>query len=114
MAVGGDVERFVVVEQAEDGAADGRVDDGGRDDLVHRLVILRMGGIVDDAGAAAGHGAGEEGHPQGFVVGYALEGADQIRPFQVLQKLVSGRWSNRRGERKGNERGGQTFDSCVH
>jgi hypothetical protein len=40
---------------------------------------------VDEAGAAAVDGAGEEGHAQGFVVGDALEGADEVRAFEVLE-----------------------------
>jgi len=39
---------------------------------------------VDEAGAAAVDGAGEEGHADGFLVGYALEGADEVGAFQVL------------------------------
>ena len=36
------------------------------------------------AGAAAGDGAGEEGHADGFLVGDALEGADEVGAFEVL------------------------------
>ena len=35
-------------------------------------------------GPAAGYRTGQESHTQGFVVGNALESANQIRPFQVL------------------------------
>jgi len=39
-------------------------------------VVGGFGGVVDDAGAAAVDGAAEEGHADGFLMGYALEGAD--------------------------------------
>lgn len=76
MAVGWYVKRLVVVEEAHDSAADGRVDDGRGDDLVHRLVVLWMRRIVDETGSATGHGAREETHSQRFVVCYALQRAN--------------------------------------
>lgn len=53
VAVGGDVELFVVVQHAEDVAGRGRVDDGGGDELVHRFVVRGMRWVVDEAGATA-------------------------------------------------------------
>lgn len=52
------------------------VHNGGGDDLVHGFVVRGLGGVVHEAGTAAVDGAGEEGHADGFLVGYALEGAD--------------------------------------
>ena len=76
MAVGGDVERFVVVQQFEHVRGRGRVDDGGGNELVHGLVVGGFGRVVHEAGAAAVDGAGEESHAQASLVRDALEGAD--------------------------------------
>ena len=76
MAVGGHVERFIVVEEFEDVGGRRGVDDRGGDQLVHCFVVRGFGGVVHEAGAAAGDGAGEEGHAEGFLVGDSLEGAD--------------------------------------
>lgn len=38
---------------------------------------------MEEAGGE-GVGAGEEGHADGFVVGDALEGADEVGAFEVL------------------------------
>ncbi|KAL8742350.1 MAG: hypothetical protein Q9190_005145 [Brigantiaea leucoxantha] len=76
VAVGGDVQRFVVVQELEHVGWWRGVDDGGGDELVHCLVVGRFGRVVHEAGAAAVDGAGEEGHSQGFLMGDALEGAD--------------------------------------
>ena len=84
VAVGGDVEGFIVVEKLEDVAGWGRVDNGGGDHLIHGFVVRGFGGVMHEAGAAAVDGAGEEGHAYGFWLGYALEGADQIGAFEVL------------------------------
>ena len=43
---------------------------------------------MHEAGAAAGDGAGEEGHAEGFLVGDSLEGADQVGTFEVLGFLL--------------------------
>ena len=53
VAVGGDVEGFVGVEQFEDVGGRRDVDDGGGDDLVHCFVVGGVGGVVQDAGAGA-------------------------------------------------------------
>lgn len=87
MSVGGDVEGFVVVEEFEDVRGGRGVDDGRRDELVHCFVVGRVGGVVDEAGPAAGDAAGEEGHAEGFLVGDALEGADEVGAFKVLWVL---------------------------
>lgn len=76
VAVGGDVEGFVVVQQLEDVGRGRGVDDRGRDELVHGLVVGGVRGVVHEAGAADGDGAREEGHAEGFLVGDSLEGAD--------------------------------------
>ena len=44
---------------------------------------------MDEAGAAAVNGAGEEGHAEGFLAGDALEGADEVGAFEVLGMCVS-------------------------
>lgn len=85
VAVGGDIQRFAVVSEEFEDVVGGRgVDDGGGDELVHRFVVGGFGGVVDEAGAAAVDGAGEEGHAQGFLVGDALERADEVGAFEVL------------------------------
>ena len=47
------------------------------------------GRVVDEAGAAAVNGAGEKGHADGALVGYSLEGADEVRSFEVLGRKGS-------------------------
>lgn len=47
VAVGRHVERFVGVEELEDVGGGRRVDDRGRDELVHGLVVGWFGGVVD-------------------------------------------------------------------
>lgn len=64
-AVGGDVERLVVVEELEDVAGWRRVDDGGGDELVHGFVVGRVGGVVHEARAARVDRAAEEGEADG-------------------------------------------------
>ena len=82
MAVGRDVEGFGAgVQHAQDVGGLWRVDDGGRDELVHGLVVGGVGGVVHEAGAADVDGAREEGHAEGFVVRDALEGADDVGAF---------------------------------
>lgn len=76
MAIGRHVERFVVVEEFEDVRGGRGVDDRGGDKLVHGFVVRGFGGVVYEAGAAAGNRAGEEGHAEGFLVGDTLESAD--------------------------------------
>ena len=70
-AVGGDVERFVVVEELEDVAGWGGVDDGGGDELVHCFVVGWVGRVVHEARAAGVHCAAEEGHADGAPLGDA-------------------------------------------
>lgn len=85
LAVGRDVESLVAaVQQLHDVGWRGGVDDGGGDDLVHGFVVGWMGRIVDEAGAAAVDGTGEEGHSDAFLMGDSLEGADEIGPFKIL------------------------------
>lgn len=88
MAVEGDVKGFVVVEDAEDVGGGRGVDDGRGDQLVHGLVGGGVGGVVEQAGAAGGHGAGEEGDADGALLGDGLEGADQIGALEVLMGCV--------------------------
>lgn len=76
MAVGRDVEWFVVVEELKNVGCGRGVDDGGGDDLVHCFVVGGFGWVVNEAGAAAVDGAREEGHAEGFLVRDALKGAD--------------------------------------
>lgn len=84
MAVGGQVERLGVVQQLEHVRRRRRVDDRGRDELVHGFVVGRVGRVVHQAGAAAVDRAGEEGHADGFLVRDALEGADKVGALEVL------------------------------
>ena len=39
---------------------------------------------MDEAGAAAVHGAGEEGHADRALVGDSLEGADEVGSLEIL------------------------------
>ena len=64
-AVGGDVERFVVVEELEDVAGWGGVNDGRGDQLVHGFVVGGVRGVVHEARAAGVHCAAEESHADG-------------------------------------------------
>ena len=41
------------MQHLEEVVGGGGGDDGRRDDLVHGLVVLGMGGVVDEAGAGA-------------------------------------------------------------
>ena len=95
VAVGGDVELLVVVEELEHVARRGAVDDGGRNELVHGLVVRGAGRVVDETGAAAVDGAGEKGHADGALVGYPLECADEVSTLEVLRKRVS-MWNSER------------------
>lgn len=76
MAISGDVQRPVVVQELEHVVWRGGGDDGAGDELVHGLVVGGVGGVVQEAGAAEGGAAAEEGHADGFLVRDALEGAD--------------------------------------
>jgi hypothetical protein len=84
------VEGFVIVQEFEDVGGWGRVDDGRGNELVHGFVGVGVGGVVQVAGAAGGDGAGEEGDADGALLGDALQGADQVRPFEVLFLEVLG------------------------
>ena len=96
MAVGGDVEGLVVVQHFENVGGGRGVDDGGGDELVHCLVVRRLAGVVDEARAAAVGAAGEEGHADGFLVGDALEGADQVGALEILVVVTQVRGKNGR------------------
>lgn len=52
-AVGGDVQRFGVVQHLEDVVGWGGGDDGGGDYLVHCFVVAGVAGVVEETGAAA-------------------------------------------------------------
>lgn len=84
MAVGRHVKRLVGLQEAQDVRRRRRVDHGRRNELVHRLVVLRVAGVMHQSGTAERHGAGEEGHAQRLVVRDALECADEICAFQIL------------------------------
>lgn len=90
------VEGFVVVQEFEDVGGWGRVDDGRGDELVHGFVGAGVGGVVQQADAAGGDGAGEEGDADGALLGDALQGADQVRPFEVLFVEVLGDKRNKK------------------
>lgn len=98
MAVRGHVERFIAVVKELDNVRWGRgVDYWGSDELVHCLVVGGLGGIMNKAGAADIDSTGEEGHAEGFLVGDALQGADEVCALEILKKNVSGgRWCNLR------------------
>ncbi len=73
------------MEQLEDVRGGRRVDNGGGDELVHCFVVGGVGGVVDEAGAAAVDGTGEEGHAQRFLVGDLLQGAEEVGAFEILE-----------------------------
>ena len=73
------------MEEFEEVGGGWGVDDGGGDELVHCFVVGGVGGVVQEAGAAAVDGAGEEGDAEGFLVGDALEGADEVGALEVLE-----------------------------
>ena len=84
MAVGGDVEGFVIVKELKNIRGGRRIDHRSGNDLIHRFVVGWFGRIVDKAGAAAVNGARKKGHTDRFLVGNALESADQVRAFKIL------------------------------
>ena len=75
-AVGGDVERFVVVEELEDVVWRRGVDDGAGDELVHRLEVGGVGRVVHETCAACVHGAGEECEADAALSRDALKSAN--------------------------------------
>ena len=89
-SISGNIERFVVVKHLDHVARGWSVDDRGGDDLVHSLVVGWVRRVVEEACSAGVDGAGEESHPNGALVGDALERTDQVGAFQVLgETLVS-------------------------
>lgn len=50
-----------------------------------------------EASTAAVDGAGEEGHPDGALVGNSLQGADQVGTFKVLARFSDRGFQRRRG-----------------
>ena len=53
---------------------------------------------MDKAGAAAVDGPGQEGHADGFLLGDALERADEVCTFQVLgypESVINHVWAER-------------------
>ena len=84
LPVRGDVERFVVVEKLQDVGGGRGVDDRRRNKLVHGFVVGGVRRVVDEAGAAGVNCAGDEGHADGALVRDALEGADEVGAFEVL------------------------------
>lgn len=84
MTVGGDIERFLVVEKLEDIGGRRRIHNGSGDDLVHCFVVRRFGRIMDQASAAAVNGTRQEGYTDRFSMGNPLESADQVGTFEIL------------------------------
>lgn len=71
------VEGFLTrVQEFEDVGWGRGVDHGGGDELVHCLVVGRLGGVVDKASAADVDGAGQESHAERFLVRNGLESAN--------------------------------------
>lgn len=62
MPVGGNVEGFLRVEEAQEVAGQRGVYDRGCDQLVHCFVVRGVSRVVHEAGAAGVDAAGEEGH----------------------------------------------------
>lgn len=92
IAIGGDIERLVaVVEELDDVRRRRTVDYRRRDELVHRLVVRGVSGIVHQTCATDVDGAREERHAQGLLVRYSLESANKIRPLQVLRTIRAGK-----------------------
>lgn len=69
MAVLRDVERFLARVQEFDNVRRWRsVDDGGGDELIHRLVVRRFRWIMDETCPTHRDGATQESHTDGFLV----------------------------------------------
>lgn len=83
-AVGGDIERFVVVEKFEDVRGRWSIDHGRGDELVHCLMVGRVGRVVNETSAAGVDGSRQEGEADGALFRDALERADQIGTLEVL------------------------------
>ncbi len=88
LAVRRDVERLVVVEKFKNVGGGWCVDDGGRNELIHGFVVGGVGGVVNEAGAAGIHCAGNEGHADGALVRDTLEGADEVGALEVLKLML--------------------------
>lgn len=87
MAICGDINGLgVAVEKLENIRWRRRVDDGSSDKLIHGLVVGRLGGIVDETGAADIDGSREESHAERLLVGNALESADEIGALEILRR----------------------------
>lgn len=85
MSVLRDVERFLGgVKKLEDVRRRRGVDNGGRYKLVHGLVIGWFCRIVQNSSAAAIDGPREKSHPNRFLVGYSLKGANEVSAFKIL------------------------------
>lgn len=84
MAVGRNVKCSVVVEELEDVRSRGGIDDGGGDELIHRLMVGWFCRIMNETCAAAVHRTRKESHSKRLLMSDALEGSDQISTFKVL------------------------------
>ena len=91
MSILRDVQRFLRgVEKLEYVRWRGGVDDGGRYQLVHSLVIGWFCRIVHDTSAAAIDGTGQKSHPNRLLVGYTLKGTNEISAFKILMEVSVG------------------------
>jgi len=85
VAIGGDVERSVVVQEFNHVVRCWSIDDRRGNKLIHGLVIRWVGRVVHESRAACVDRAGDEGHAHGFVVRDTLECADDVCALKILQ-----------------------------
>lgn len=88
MSVLRDVERFLGgVKKLEDIRWRRRVDDRGRYQLVHGLVIGWFRRIVHNPSTAAIYGPREKSHPDRLLMGYTLKGTNEVSAFKILVEI---------------------------
>ena len=88
MTVGGDIKGFVVaVEELDDVGWRWSVDDGRCYELVHGLVVGRLTGVVDKPSTTDVDSSRKESHPDRFLMSNALQSADEICAFKVLNQI---------------------------
>ena len=90
MAICGDVKRLgVAMQKLEDVRWRRSIDNGRCDQLVHGLVVGRLGGVMDKPGTADIDGTGEESHTERLLMGDTLQGANKIGSFKILDSRVN-------------------------
>ena len=94
------------MQKLEDVRGRGSVNDRGRDELVHGLVVRGFGGVMYETSTTTVDCTTKEGHANGFLLGYSLKSADEVCTLKILNENQYAK--GRVGQRK------NTFDSWVH